>query len=377
VVRPAVGPVGDPAFVWHLPAGFPAPRVPADNPMTAAKVALGRQLFYDERLSGDGHLSCAACHRQELAFTDGRARAVGRTGIEHPRSAMSLTNVAYNASLTWARPDLVRLEQQLAMPLFAVAPIEMGATPRGIEGRLERDPETVRRFRVAFPRQARPVRMENVAKALASFERTLVSGCSPYDRWVFWDEGEALDRLQRRGMELFFSRRAGCSGCHGGFNLSGPVVFSGSTDEDPTFHNTNLHNVDGKGSYPAADRGLIARSGRPEDMGRFRAPTLRNVARTAPYMHDGSLPTLEEVVEHYAAGGRARPVGPGRDPRLRAVALSAEDKRALVTFLEALTDEEFLTDPRFSDPEGEAPAGGDRESPRSCARIRSGRRALR
>jgi cytochrome c peroxidase len=141
------------------------------------------------------------------------------------------------------------------------------------------------------------------------------------------------------------------------------VVFAGSPDEPPVFHNTNLYNVDGGGSYPAADPGLIASTGRAEDMGRFRAPTLRNVTRTAPYMHDGSLPNLEAVVEHYAAGGRARPVGPGRDPRLRALDLSAEEKSALVAFLEALTDEEFLTDPRFSDPETEA-------------RIRRGRRAL-
>lgn len=328
------------------------PLVPADNPMTAAKVELGRRLFYDERLSGDGRLSCAGCHLQELAFTDGRARARGATGAEHPRSTMTLTNVAYNASLTWARPDLRRLERQLEMPLFAARPIEMGATVRGIEERLRRDPETVRRFHAAFAGEARPVRMDNVARALAGFERTLISGDSRYDRWVFWDEREALSRDERRGMELFFSRRAGCSACHAGFNLSGPVVFSGAERADPAFHNTNLYNADGEGSYPASDPGLLTHTGRPQDMGRFRAPTLRNVARTAPYMHDGSVPTLAAVVEHYAAGGRARPVGPGRDPQLRPLDLSTGERRALVAFLEALTDEEFLVDPRFSDPEG-------------------------
>lgn len=350
-MRPVAAPPPAPPFAWRLPAGFPQPLVPADNPPTSAKVDLGRRLFYDERLSGDGRLSCAGCHRQELAFTDGRPRAVGRTGAEHPRSSMTLTNVAYNASLTWARPDLRRLERQLEMPLFAARPIEMGATARGIEARLRRDPETVRRFRVAFAGEVQPLRMDNVARALASFERTLISGSSPYDRWVFWDEREALSREQRRGMELFFSQRAGCSACHAGFNLSGPVVFAGSPPAEPAFHNTNLYNVDGKGSYPPADPGLLAHTGRPEDMGRFRAPTLRNIARTAPYMHDGSLPTLQAVVEHYAAGGRARPVGAGRDPRLRRLDLSTRERDALVAFLEALTDEQFLVDPRFSDPE--------------------------
>lgn len=319
--------------------------------MSEAKVALGRRLFYDERLSEDGTYSCASCHRQSLAFTDGRPRAVGRTGVEHARAAMTLTNVAYNATLTWARPDLVRLERQLEMPLFALAPVEMGATARGIERRLRRDRAMVTSFRVAFPGEIPPVTIDNVAKALASFERTLLSGDSPYDRWLFRDERDALNPRQRRGMDLFFSARAGCSGCHRGFNLSGAVLFAGAPDATEEFHNTNLYNVDGRGSYPAADTGLFGFTGEPEDMGRFRAPTLRNIAVTAPYMHDGSIATLPQVVEHYAAGGRARPVGPGRDPLLRALDLSEEEKRALVAFLQALTDQEFLIDARFSDPD--------------------------
>ncbi len=325
------------AYTWELPEGFPRPLVPADNPMAAEKVELGRHLFYDRRLSINGTQACASCHQQALAFSDGKARAVGATGETHPRSAMGLTNVAYNASFTWTAPGLSSLERQLAMPLFARRPVELGlsgATHR-VERELAADAALAGRFAHAFPGDPRPVRIANVGRAIASFERTLISGGSPYDRLLFRGEREALSPEAKRGMELFFSPRLGCSRCHSGFNLSGPVVFGGQERAEPAFHNTNL-------------RGGEASERRNGD--RFRAPTLRNVAVTAPYMHDGSLGTLAEVVDHYAAGGRGRPPHPGRSPLVAGFTATAAERQAVVRFLEALTDSGFLVDPRFAPP---------------------------
>ncbi|MGH9465190.1 MAG: MbnH family di-heme enzyme, partial [Thermoanaerobaculia bacterium] len=331
-------------YTWELPAGFPRPLVPADNPMTAEKVELGRRLFYDPRLSANGRQACSSCHQQALAFSDGRARAVGATGEAHPRSAMSLTNVAYNASFTWTAPGLVSLERQLRVPLFSRRPVELGlaGAERRLEEELRHDPVLRARFARAFPGEPRALRMANVEKAIAAFERTLISGDSPYDRLLFRDEREALSPAAKRGMELFFSPRLACSRCHGGFNLSGPVVFAGSPRPEPVFHNTNLVGLRGGGR----------RHGE-----RFRAPTLRNVALTAPYMHDGRLATLGEVVDHYAAGGRPRPPHPDRSPLVTGFPLAPGERDALVAFLESLTDSGFLAAPRFGPPnEGAATA---------------------
>jgi cytochrome c peroxidase len=335
--------------------------VPPDNPMTPARVELGRRLFYDRALSGNGTYACASCHRQELAFTDGRPRAIGSTGETHSRSAPSLANVAYAATLTWADSGLTRLEDQARVPMTSEHPVELGLGGHEDEalGRLRADPDYPGMFSAAFPGDAEPVSLAHVTRALASFERTLISGDSPYDRLVYRDEAGALSDSARRGMRLFFSERLNCSRCHGGFTFSGPVAFEGARPIPPTFHNTGLYNLGGDGSYPADNPGLFAITGRKRDMGRFRAPTLRNVELTSPYMHDGSIPTLGEVIEHYARGGRLVLDGPlagdGRDsPRkselVRGFDLDARGKTDLVEFLKSLTDRAFLTDPRFAAP---------------------------
>jgi len=340
-------------YVWQLPQGFPAPRVPADNPMTLDKVELGRQLFHDPRLSGDGTVSCASCHRPELAYTDGRSRAVGIRENIHPRSAMSLTNVAYNATLGWDDPNLTRLEDQALVPLFNEQPLEMGVAGREDEvlARFKNDPRYRLLFLRAFPADENPVTMRNITRALASFERTLISGNSPYDHWAYGGKVDALNPDERAGARLFFSRRLSCFRCHAGFNFSGAVVYEGSGRPEARFHNTGLYNRDGRGAYPEPNTGVHRHSGQIEDMGRFRAPTLRNIALTAPYMHDGSVPTLEAVLDHYAAGGRARSFGSDSrnlgldattDPLLTGFELTLEERRQLVAFLRALTDESFL-----------------------------------
>ncbi|MDX1503241.1 MAG: di-heme enzyme [Thermoanaerobaculia bacterium] len=348
---PEGAPPGD-AYPWRLPAGFPEPAVPPDNPMTAAKVELGRRLFYDRRLSGNGTLSCAACHRQEAAFTDGRVVAVGSTGERLLRNAMSLANVAYNAAFDWANPEVASLEEQMARPLTGTHPVEMGVAgrEREIEERLAADPLYAELFRRAFPGRSRPVSLRGVVQAIASFERTLISGGSPYDRWVFHDDRSALGEAARRGMGLFFSERLGCGVCHGGLLLAGPIRFAGSPEPEVSYHNTGLYNVDGRGGYPEGNRGLYEKTGDPANMGRFRAPSLRNVALTAPYMHDGSIATLGEVIDHYAAGGRAEPPSPLTSPGVRGFELAPGERSDLVAFLESLTDPGFVTEERFSDP---------------------------
>ncbi len=342
-------------YDWNLPAGFPVPEVPADNPMSAVKVELGRRLFYDTRLSGNQTFSCASCHRQELAFTDGRARGLGSTGMLHPRGPQQIANLAWFGAFTWANSVVPSLEIQALVPMTGSDPVELGIS--GMEGlvaaRLALDPEYPRLFRASFPEAADPFTYPNIAKAIAAFERTLISGNSPYDRYQRGD-ATALSAPARRGMELFFSDRVGCARCHSGFAFTDAASAPGAPGNPFPFHNVGLYDEDGRGAYPPGGTGLEALTFRPEDMGRFRTPPLRNVAVTAPYMHDGSVATLSEVIDIFAAGGRVRMQtgvpSPIQSPLLRPFAVTDAEKADLVAFLEALTDEVFLRDPRFSDP---------------------------
>jgi cytochrome c peroxidase len=345
--RSVPAPPPDTPFEWRLPRGLPHPDVPADNPMTTVKVALGRRLFYDTRFSGNGTFACASCHQQAHAFTDGRPRAIGSTGQRHARSAMSLTNVAYNSSFGWADPGLRTLEAQMSVPMFNEHPIELGIAGREAEivRRFATRADT-RWFAAAFPGDPAPVSLGNIVRAIAAFERTLLSADSPFDRYLYRDDRTAISPEAVRGMKLFFSERVGCSGCHAGFNLSGPVVFGSAPKPVLSFNNTGLYDLDGKGAYPADDHGLMEVTRKPADMGRFRAPTLRNIALTAPYMHDGSVPSLDGVIAHYEAGGK----GPLKAPQLKGFTLSPSEAAELVAFLDSLTDTAFVSNPAFSDP---------------------------
>jgi cytochrome c peroxidase len=341
-------------YQWNLPPRVPPPRVPLSAPVTPTRVELGRRLFYDERLSGNGTQSCATCHVQEKAFTDGRARGLGSTGMLHPRSPMSLVNVAYRDTLTWADPNQRVLEEQALVPMLGATPIELGM--KGHEERiyaaLGRDPVYQRLFPVAFPEVNGAVSTATVATALAAFERSIVSFRSPFDRYRQNEDTTALSESAARGMVLFFSgRRTGCTNCHRGLNLDGGAKdVTGPADEDAvfTFHNTGLFNLAGLLSYPADNTGLHAVTRKIEDVGKFRVPTLRNIAVTGPYMHDGSIATLDEVLDHYAAGGRT--ANPAKSTGLRPFTLTADERRDLIAFLESLTDREALRDPRWSDP---------------------------
>ncbi len=355
------GPASAAAFQWNLPRGLPVPRVPKDNPMTAVKVELGRHLFYDTRLSVNGTQSCATCHKQELAFTDGRAVGVGATGESHTRGPMSLTNIAYSPVLTWGNPLMTSLERQALVPMVGENPVELGLAGHepALFARLNAVPEYQRLFSSSFPGQADPFTLQNVAKAIAAFERTLLSADSPYDRYQFTGDQAAISESAKRGEELFFGEKTECFHCHGGFNLTETVDFEGKGETEIEFHNTGLYNLGRTGDYPAGNTGVHAVTGKADDMGRFKAPSLRNIAVTAPYMHDGSIATLDEVLSHYAAGGRTIAAGPhagvGADnPRksgfVRGFSLSAQERTDLLAFLQSLTDQSFLTNPRFSNP---------------------------
>lgn len=350
-----------PAYVWQLPPGFPEPRVPASNPMTAAKVALGRHLFYDKRLSGNQTQACASCHLQAHAFTDTRAVALGSTAEQGRRASMSLTNVAYNPVQTWANNVLVELEQQAIVPIFGERPVELGMA--GMEdvllARLRAESRYATLFTNAYPDHEDPYTIANIVGALAAFERTLISGGSRYDAFVQGD-AQALSPAEQRGLEVFNSEETQCHHCHAGFNFTVAVRAENTPPEGfVTYANTGLYNVDGAGAYPSTDQGLWELTFAPSDMGRFRPPTLRNIAVTAPYMHDGSVATLEDVVDHYARGGRLIADGPlagdGAQSPVKSFfvggfQLTTEQRSDLVAFLRALTDDEFLSNRAFADP---------------------------
>jgi cytochrome c peroxidase len=329
--------------------------------MTPAKVALGRHLFYDKRLSINGTTACSTCHQQERAFTDGKALPTGATGDVLPRNAMTLTNVAYYYPYTWQNPVLHTLEAQALVPMFADVPLEQGLSSvivDVLEG-FRRDERYRQLFPAAFPAEPDPFKPERVTAALAVFERTLISGRSAYDRFAYGKDDEGLSVSARRGMALFFSERCECYHCHSGANFTSAFRSAETRMLSKDYQNNGLYDVGGEGAYPADSPGLVAFSHDASDSGKFRVPTLRNVALTAPYMHDGSIATLEEVIDHYAAGGRNVATGPNagdgrrnrhKSPLVRGFELTPEEKTGLIDFLKSLTDEEFIRDRRLSDP---------------------------
>jgi len=324
---------------------------PPDNPTTVAKVELGRRLFYDGALSADGSYSCSNCHDPVRAFTDGRAVAQGIYGDALPRGAPSLANAGYLAFYTWANPLLTSLESQALVPMLVKRPPELDIGDRidEVMSRLSADPTMSNLFDTAFSSDDQSIDIANVARALAAYERTLIAANAPYDRFLDGDES-ALSESARRGRDLFFSDRLRCGGCHTGRWLTDAAQPSASTDE--SFHNVGLYNLGGTGAYPHDNRGLVEFTGRPEDMGKFRTPSLRNVALTAPYMHDGSLATLDAVIDCFAAGGLTSEDGPYagvgsenpyKDPRISGFSLDSGERADLMAFLQSLTDDSFVS----------------------------------
>lgn len=350
----------DDDYDWDLPSWMEPPPDPAANPTTKAKVELGRHLFYDGRLAADSMRSCASCHQQARSFSDAAPFSWGVTGELTARNTMALANVGYAPSLTWANPYLDSLELQARTPMFGRHPIEMGMDGRQDElvAALSGDPIYRDLFTRAFPDEAGQITLKSITAALGAFERTLVSARSSYDEYRFGGRADAISESAKRGEALFMGERLNCHACHSGPRFNGDV--DGAGRPATNFQNNGLYNVDGRGGYPADNIGMAALTGRHEDTGRFKVPSLRNIAVTAPYMHDGSLPTLAAVLDHYAAGGRLIPGGernagdgrasPLKNPLVSGFALSTQEREDVIAFLKSLTDEVFLADPRLSDP---------------------------
>lgn len=312
---------GDRLLLLKLPAGFPEMPVPPENLLTEKRVALGRKLFYDPILSVDSSVSCGSCHFQELAFTDGKALSEGvqqRTGL---RNAPPLFNLAWHGSF-FRDGGVPTLEQQILVPIEDVN--EMDFTVKGAVDRLNRHADYPQLFHEAYGREPDPF---GLTRAIAAFERTMVSGNSPYDRFAFLNDEYALSEQQIAGMRLFNSQRLKCASCHSGFNLT-----------NDKFENNGLY-------LTYADSGRARITLRAEDRGFFKVPSLRNIARTAPYMHDGSLNNLQEVLLHYESGG-AQHVN--QSDLVSGFSLSASEREAVIDFLHALTDSTFIRDVKFS-----------------------------
>jgi cytochrome c peroxidase len=306
-----------------VPSGFPDLVAPEDNEPTRARIELGRRLFYDERLSSTEEVACASCHLQEHAFADPNRVSVGVEGRTGTRNAPALINMAWGKSFFW-HGGVSSLEVQAVAPIKN--PLEMDMTLAAAAERLSADPAVLEDFERAYE----DVPSEStITRALASFGRSLISGNSPYDRYVAGDMG-ALSEAALRGQALFNGESGECFHCHNGFNFSNNGFRNnGSAADDP-------------------DEGRREITLKDSDLGRFKVPTLRNVAVSAPYMHDGSLATLAEVVATYVQGGRCHA---NTDPTIQPLELDEGDQLDLLAFLEALTDQEFLTNPQFADPE--------------------------
>lgn len=352
-----LGAGGSTAYRWNKPAWVPDPVVPKDNPMSEAKVELGRHLFYDKRLSLDNSMSCATCHIQSKAFTDGKALSPGVNGQNGVRSAMMLANVAYLPVLTWANPNQKQLEKQMLVPIFGTNPTELGMEGKEKElfARLKADPKYIAMFKQAFPQEKGTVNLSTITKAIACFERSLLSFNSPYDQYKYGGKPQAISDAAKRGEALFFGEEMECSHCHGGFIFNDNIQHTRLSFPEVGFHNTGMYNEDGKGAYRADNHGIREVTGEAADEGKFRTATLRNIAVTAPYMHDGALTNLRDVIRmHYAVKGKAvsdgHPPSPLRDSFIEGFKISDAEMEDLVAFLESLTDNSFLTDPKLADP---------------------------
>lgn len=354
------------AYNWNLPKGFIEPNVPKENPMSDAKVELGRFLFYDKKLSQNQTFSCASCHLQSLAFTDGKGRGLGSTGEVHPRSPQHLTNVAYHPALNWANPKIKTLEEQARGPMFGIEPIELGLVGNEYLERLKPDTKYQNLFAEVYGAGVEKITEENVRFAIAAFERTLISGNSPFDKYNNGDKS-AMSASAVRGMVIFNSETAECFHCHGGFNFTDSSSHTQTIFEEISYHdngNTSLTEYQTMGDD---QKGLFQITGKDTDIGKFRSPSLRNIALTYPYMHDGNIDcspenkgtvgvyneacateALRKVIQHYMSGGKSPSNKDGT--LIRPFSLTDQEIDDLIEFLKSLTDEEFIKNPKFSSP---------------------------
>lgn len=298
----------DAPYELVLPEGFPEPIIPEDNQLTVKRVELGKKLFFDPLLSKDSTISCASCHLPEKAFTDGLKLSIGVHGNFTLRNAPTLINVAYLPKL-FADGGVLDLEKQVIAPVED--PIEMDFTLIAAAERMKNILDYVELCKIAYDQEPTPY---VITRAIAAFERTLIEGNSRFDQYYYQGKN-TLNESELNGMKIFFGEKAKCSFCHSGFNFT-----------NNSYYNIGLYEV-----YTDRGRGRI--TGKPEDDGKFKVPTLRNITLTAPYMHNGSLATLEEVMEHFISGGKPHL---NKDSLIQSFTITTQEKEDLIRFLRCL-----------------------------------------
>lgn len=309
-----------PNFQLLTPRGFPEMDIPSENQLTESRWLLGRKLFYDPILSRDSSISCSSCHNPSFAFSDHVSFSAGVDGRLGTRNSSTLTNIGYNPYFT-REGGVPTLEMQVLIPVEEHAEMDFNIVAAG--DRLKTIPAYIALSQKAY-------NMEPdyyvITRALACFERTLVSGNSRFDQYEYQGNLNILSDAELRGKELFFSSRTNCSACHGGFNFT-----------NYSFENNGLYEV-------YADKGRYKLTSNPEDAEKFKVPTLRNVGVTGPYMHDGSMLSLEDIIEHYNLGGA---LNQNKSALVKVLNLNQQEKQDLLAFLNSLTDASFINDEKF------------------------------
>lgn len=311
------------SFVFEVPDGFPPMQFPEDNAFSAERWLLGKNLFYDTRLSRNNDLSCASCHKQHLGFADDVQFSPGDNNAPGKTNAPTLANIGYNPYFLFAG-GVPTLEMQILVPIQEHN--EFNTNMLTVIEKLASDPKYVSLSKSAYNREFDAFVL---TRSIANFERSLISGNSRFDQH-FSQQKPNLNASELRGYDLFFSDRTNCFSCHGGFNFT-----------NFAFENNGLY-------LDYLDMGRMLITHNESDRAKFKIPTLRNIAQTAPYMHDGSFEQLEEVIEHYNSGGAAHP---SKNPIIQPLGLNASEKQDLLNFLKTLTDQSFLSNSHFAKPD--------------------------
>lgn len=313
----------EPTDFQHIPDWFPEMEIPSDNQLTQARIDLGRKLFYDTRLSRDNTISCGTCHRQDLGFADSNPIAIGVDNRVGLRNSPTIANIGYT-DIMFADGGVITLELQTQSPIFEHT--EFDYTIAEFLQRIDGDETYERMFDEAYGQEPAAF---GISRGIAAFERTLISANSRFDQYEYQGLTNALSESEIRGRDLFFSTELECTSCH----------------QPPLFTNFEFENIGLYENY--TDTGRMRITQQEADRGKFKVPTLRNVELTAPFMHNGSIETLEEVVEHFNSGGVLHP---NKSSKIKPLNLTEQEKADLVAFLKSLTDQQFISNPDFSDP---------------------------
>lgn len=308
---PAIEDAGNEIITLEVPKGFPYPNIPSDNQPTQNRIDLGKKIFFDPILSRDSTISCSSCHHTDKKFTDGLPFSLGIDSNHAARNSMTILNTAYQPSIFWDG-GVPSLEQQVLAPIEN--PLEMDFDINKVVARLNNHPEYLKLFQKAYNL---PPSVYTLTRAIACYERTLFTGKSRYDDYLYDNNTAALTPSEINGMNIFFGEKGECFHCHGEYNFT-----------DYSFKNNGLYLF-------YADSGRARITALQSDVGKFKVPSLRNIELTGPYMHDGSIATLEGVIEHYNMGGEQHP---NKSGLIQPLNLTTQEKQDLLNFLKSLTD---------------------------------------